>query len=66
MDAYETLHYIDTLLYELWYTDEGKSDTFNYELYEGIEKLYSSLDELEQLKLETKILNHNKQETWEK
>ena len=46
MDAYNTLHFIDTLLLELWYTDEDK-ENFDKDLYDWIENLYWYLDSLE-------------------
>lgn len=46
MKPYETLSYIDSLLFELWYTDDSKSD-FDKELYDWIENLYSYLNKLE-------------------
>lgn len=46
MDAYNTLHFIDILLLELWYTDENK-ENFDKDLYDWIENLYWYLDSLE-------------------
>lgn len=46
MDAYNTLHFIDILLLELWYTDENK-ENFDDDLYNWIENLYWYLDSLE-------------------
>jgi hypothetical protein len=46
MNTYETLHFIDTLLLELWYTDEDK-ENFDKDLYDWIENLYWYLDSLE-------------------
>ena len=46
MDTYNTLHFIDNLLLELWYTDENK-ENFDKDLYDWIENLYWYLDSLE-------------------
>lgn len=46
MNAYDTLHFIDNLLLELWYTDENK-ENFDKDLYNWIENLYWYLDSLE-------------------
>lgn len=53
MNAYDTLHFIDNLLFELWYTDDRK-ENFDKELFYWIENLDEYLNVLE---LENKNLN---------
>ena len=62
MKAQETIYFIDSLLFELWYTDDSK-ENFNKELFDGVEKIYSYIDKItaqnKELKKENKKLKAN-------
>ena len=47
MDAYNTLHFIDILLLELWYTDENKENWYLDSLETENKNLIDRLNELE-------------------